>query len=31
MQFGAGMRRTGETAAAKRNGRHSEVATVFLN
>src|SRR5207244_6115461 len=31
MQFGPGVRRAGETAATKRNGRHSEISPVFLD
>jgi len=31
MQFGPGVRRPGETAATKRNGRHSEISPVFLD
>src|SRR5438874_11873857 len=31
MQFGPGVRRAGETAATKRNRRHSEISPVFLD
>src|SRR5256885_17099360 len=31
VQLGSGMGRTGQTAAAKGNGRHPKIAPVFLN
>src|SRR4029453_7660679 len=31
VQLGAGMRRSGQTAAAKANGFHSEILSIFLN